>query len=185
MIGHSTPRTVAVQGVGSTPLITALQGLMDGSEAVETTLQSISDPHGILELLLIEHPSFTSPVRVVNDTRDWRISGNVWVGLPFTLKLPSQVQKENPRASLVVDNVGRELTALLEDLPVGSALTATIRVATRATPTAVAFEFVGQLTNISINQTAMTCSFGNDDTMRQSAVRLRFDPTTAPALFAG
>ncbi len=155
------------------------------SATTTTALQSISDNQGILELLLIDHASFANPLHVVNDTRDWTIGSDTYVGLPFRLKMPTQAQKENPRATLQLDNVGRALTGLLEGLPVGASLTATIRVVSRATPTVVDFEFIGQLTSINVTPTVVSCSFGLDDAMRQSAVRLRFDPATAPALFAG
>ena len=155
------------------------------SQATTTALQSVSDSQGVLELLLIEHSSFTSPIRIVNDTRDWVIGGNTFVGLPFILKLPSQVKNENPRATLQIDNVGRELTAAIEALPAASSLTATVRLACRATPDVVDFEFIGQLTAISVNQASVSCSFGLDDVMRQPSVRLRFDPFNSPALFAG
>lgn len=150
-----------------------------------SALQSTSDNQGILELLLIDHSSFSAPVRIVNDTRDWVIGSDTYIGLPFLLKLPNQAQKENPRATLQVDNVGRSLTKLLEGLPVGASLTATVRIVSRATPTVVDFEFIGQLTAITVTPTIMSCTFGLDDSMRRSAVLVRFDPTNAPALFVG
>jgi hypothetical protein len=158
---------------------------MTVSQTTIASLQSTSDGYGILELLLIDHASFSSPVRVVNDTRDWVIGVDTFVGLPFSLKLPSQVQKEQPRATLQIDNIGRELTALVEALPVGASLTATIRVVSRATPTVTDYEFISQLSGINITPTVMSCVLGPDETMRQSAVRIRFDPVNAPALFAG
>lgn len=158
---------------------------MTVSQTTAASLQSTSDGHGILEMLLIDHVSFSSPVRVVNDTRDWVIGSDTFIGLPFRLKLPSQVQKEQPRATLQIDNVGREITALIEALPVGASLTATIRVASRATPSVTDYEFISQLSGINITPTVMSCVLGPDETMRQSAVRIRFDPVNAPALFAG
>lgn len=158
---------------------------MTVSTSTTASLQSVSNNHGILELLLIDHPSFASPVRIVNDTRDWTIGADTYIALPFTLKLPSQVQNENPRASIQIDNVGREISGLLEGLPTTDFLTATLRVVSRATPSVVDFEFIADLSAISVTPVALSASFGLDDTMRRSAVRLRFDPTTAPALFAG
>ena len=148
-------------------------------------LQQITDNHGFLELLLIDHASFSSPVRIVNDTRDWMIGGVVFVGLPFAVKLPTQAQQETPRAQLRIDNVGRALTAAIEGLPVGASMLATLRMVSRATPTVTDYEFVAQLSGISITPTLVTASMGPDDTMRQSAVRVRFDPANAPGLFAG
>lgn len=155
------------------------------SQSTVKQVQSISDSSGLLELLLIDHASFSSPVRVVNDTRDWVIGSDTFVGLPFSLKLPKQAQKEQPRATLQIDNVGRELTSLIEALPVGASLTTTVRVVSRATPTVTDYEFISQLSGISITPTVMSCVLGPDETMRQSAVRIRFDPVNAPALFAG
>lgn len=148
-------------------------------------LQATSDGHGFLELLLIEHSSWSSPVRVVNDTRDWVIGGNTYVGLPFRVRLPNQAQGENPRAQLQIDNVGRELTAAIEALPVGSTLLATLRVVSRATPDVSDFEFIALLGGISVTTTTVSCTMGPDDTLRQSAVRVRFDPANTPGLFAG
>ena len=158
---------------------------MTVSNASRARLQASSDPHGFLELLLIEHASWTDPVRVVNDTRDWVIGGQTWIALPFRVRLPNQVQGESPRAQLQIDNVGRELTAAIEALPVGSTLLATLRIVSRATPSVVDCEFISLLGGISITPTAVTCTMGPDDTLRQSAVRVRFDPANAPGLFAG
>ncbi len=148
-------------------------------------LQQITDNHGFLELMVIEHASFASPVRIVNDTRDWVIAGNTYVALPFGIKLPTQAQQENPRAQIRIDNVGRELTAAIEGLPVGASLIATLQVVSRATPAVVDYEFIAQLSGINITPTLVTANMGPDDTMRQTAVRIRFDPVNAPALFAG
>lgn len=148
-------------------------------------LQQVTDNHGFLELMVIDHASFASPVRIVNDTRDWVIGGHTYVALPFGVKLPTQAQQENPRAQIRIDNVGRELTAAIEGLPVGASLLATLQLVSRATPTVVDYEFIAQLSGINITPTLVTANMGPDDTMRQTAVRIRFDPVNAPALFQG
>lgn len=155
------------------------------SQATTTALQSITDNHGILELLLIDHASFASPVRLVNDTRDWTIGADTYIGLPFRLKLPKQTSKENPRAQIQIDNIGREITSLLEGLPVGSSMLATIRIVGRSTPTVVDYEFVSPMSSISVTATVITATIGPDDSMRGAAVRVRYDPTNAPGLFSG
>lgn len=155
------------------------------SQTTRASLQSTSDNQGVLEMLVVDHSSFATPLRMVNDTRDWVIDGVTFIALPFSLKLPSSVQKESPRAQLQLDNVGREMTAMFEALPVGAALVATIRLASRATPSVIDYEFVAQLSGISVTPTMVTCTISDDDTMRQSAVKVRYDPRTAPGLFAG
>lgn len=153
--------------------------------ASRTQLQSTSDAAGYLETLLLEHASWLEPVRLANDTRSWTIAGQAFTALPVKIKLPNSAQGETPRARLQIDNVGLELTAALEALPVGSTIMATLQLRSRARPTEVSYQFISPLASISVTPTAITADMGDDETMRQSAVRVRFDPETAPGLFAG
>lgn len=155
------------------------------STTTTAAVQSVADGHGLLELLILSHPSRVEPLRLVNDTRNWIIGASTYVGLEFSLKLPDEENKETPRAQLVINNVGRDVTAALESLPAGEELTATIRLVSRATPTVVDYEFIAPMTGVNVTPTQVTASIGPEDIMRRPAVRLRFDPLTAPGLFAG
>ncbi|MFN6994405.1 MAG: DUF1833 family protein [Aquincola tertiaricarbonis] len=152
--------------------------------ATREQLQRVNDPDGLLVLLMLEHPSMET-ARVVNDTRDWVIDGTSWIGLPFRFKLPNSVQGEAPRAQLEIDNVGRALIQDLERLPPGGALQATVYVVSRASPTVVDYMFTAPLSGVSATVATVTGVVGNDDALRAPAVKMRFDPTTAPGLFAG
>ena len=147
-------------------------------------LQNPADPHGLLELLTIEHVSFTAPVRLVNDTRDWTCSGNVFTALPFSLKWPNQISNETPRAQLQITNVGRDLTAILEALPVGDELLATLQTVSRAAPDVVIYEFVSPLTGVQATPQTVSAQVGSDAALRLPCVALRADPSTLPGLFA-
>lgn len=155
------------------------------SPASVAQLQATTDVHGFLELLIIEHDSWPEPVRIVNDTRAWTIGGHQYVGLQFRVKKPTAAQGETPRAQLQIDNVGRDLGTALESLPPGSTLLATLREVSRATPTVTDSQFIALLGGFNATTEAVTCTMGPDDTLRQSAVRVRFDPATAPGLFPG
>lgn len=148
-------------------------------------VQTIDDGSGFLMLLVLEHASFASTIYVVNDVAPITIAGVEYTAFPFRIKLPSDVQKESPRAQLVIDNVGRELSALLERLPFGGSITSTIKIVSRATPSITEYEFVSQLSNLFLTTSSLVCSMGPDDTMRQTSVKLRFDPTTTAGLFQG
>lgn len=154
------------------------------SATTRRQLHRFTDVQGVLVLLMLTHTSFGT-VRIVNDTRDWLISGNTWTGLPFRFTLPQATAGESPRARLEIDNVGRELTGELEALPPGASLQATIRLVSRATPTVVDFEFAAQLTSVSVTTNVVQAVVGNDDALRAPCVKLRYDPTIAPALFEG
>ena len=76
--------------------------------ATRAQLQRVDDAAGMLLMLKLEHPAMAT-ARVVNDTRDWVISGTTWVGLPFRFTLPNDGEQA-PRARLEIDNVGLALT---------------------------------------------------------------------------
>lgn len=146
-------------------------------------LQKVDDNQGILMLLEVTHPSFSQAMRIVSDTRDLTALGFTWTALPFAVKLPDDKTKSVPRASLQMDNVGRQFTAELEALPPGAALKATIRMVHRTTPNYVDYEFTAPLTGVKVMGPTVTANMGRDDMMRLSAVLLRFDPATSPSIF--
>ena len=158
---------------------------MSLSTSTRAALQRVSDPAGVLMLLKIDHPSLSAPVRIVNDTRSITTLGDTYVALPFEVSLPNDKTREQPRAKLVMDNVGREITGELERLPPGAALKASILMIHRSTPSVIDYQFTAPLSNVRVDQATVTASMGPDEIMRRPAVAIRFDPRTAPALFAG
>lgn len=156
---------------------------MTVSTTTARQLQKVTDNGGVLMLLEINDASFSAPMRIVNDTRPMTTLGHEWLGLPFTVTLPNDKAKEVPRAKLQMDNVGREMTAELEALPPGASLKATITMVHRSTPGVIDFQFAAPLSGVRVDATTVSATMGRDDIMRMSAVLLRFDPATAPALF--
>lgn len=157
---------------------------MGVSNTTREQLQRVTDPAGLLLLLVLEHPSIETAY-VVNDTRDWVIGGTTYVGLPFRFKLPDATSGEAPRAQIEIDNIGRGLTDELEKLPPYGALLASFKIVSRATPTVVDFAFKAPMSAVSVTMGTLTASVGNDDALRAPAVKVRYDPTNSPGLFAG
>lgn len=156
---------------------------MTVSTTTARQLQKVTDNGGVLMLLEISRPSAPAPLRLVNDTRNLTTLGYEWIALPFSITLPNDKAKEVPRARLQMDNVGREITADLEGLLPGEALKATITMVHRSTPAVIDFQFAAPLSGVRVDATTVSATMGRDDIMRMSAVLLRFDPATAPALF--
>ena len=154
------------------------------SPSMRAQLQRVTDPAGVLVLLTLSHPSIET-VYVVNDTRSWTIAGTVYVALPFRFKLPNSTAGEAPRAQIELDNVGRDLTDELEKLPAGGALLATFRLVSRNAPTVVEYEFQAPLSGVVATTQVVTATVGNDDAYRAPAVKMRYDPSNSPGLFAG
>lgn len=146
-------------------------------------LRRVIDSDGFLLLLRLEHPAIDTAY-VANDTRDWNISGTTWVGLPMRVKLPND-SSQAPRAQIEVDNVSRALAVAMESLPTTGVLQATFQLVSRTTPSVVEYQFSAPLSGVRLTMATLSATLGLDDVMRQAAVRLRYDPTTAPALFEG
>jgi len=154
------------------------------STSTRAQLQRVTDPHGALILLLLQHPSIDT-IRLVNDTRDWVIGADTWIGLPFRFKWPQEARAEAPRAQLEVDNVGADLGRELEKLPPGAALQATLQMVSRATPTVVEYEFTAPMSSVGVTTRAVAATVGNDDAFRSPAVKVRYDPLLTPGIFPG
>lgn len=147
-------------------------------------LQRTDDNDGALMLLIIEE-GLSDVVRIVNDTRNWISNGQTFVGIPMRVQMPQDVQGEVSRAQLVIANPGRELIGELEAMPPGQALEITLQLVSRANPNLVEWEYVAGATAATADELNVSLSLGNDDLFRGPAVRLRYDPETAPGIFAG
>jgi len=70
-------------------------------------------------LLTITHPSLVEPIRLVNDavsedgTTNIVKGGETFVAFPFDIILPSDLDKQPPRARLTVSNVSQEIVSIV------------------------------------------------------------------------
>jgi hypothetical protein len=153
------------------------------SATFDASLQRVNDPDGVLELLEINHASWSAPALLVNDTRNWVSNGVTYVGFPFKFTYPQDKAKEAPRSQIEIDNVGRDLVGELEALPAGAVLMATIKLVSRAAPDTVEWSWIVPMTNVSVNAAVITASLGVDFLMRQQSVLLIHDPIISPGIF--
>jgi Domain of unknown function (DUF1833) len=153
------------------------------STTAATALHRVSDGQGILTLLTITGGGIAEPVRLVNDTRDLVSNGETFLAVPFEVVMPKEGTKETPRASLRIDNVGREIGQELEALQPGAELIGKIQVVYRLTPDVIEYEFTAPLSGLRANVFSISASMGPTDLMRRPVVNTRFDPFTAPGLF--
>lgn len=146
--------------------------------------QRVSDPSGVLLFLEITAPSFSGPLRAVNDTQNWTSQGVEYIGVPFGFKLPDDVAGQPARAVLEIGNVGTGMTDELERLLPNETVLARIMVSDRADPNVIERTFYLPMTNVSVTPTAVTAQCGVDFLTRQQSVRLRFTPFLTPGAFA-
>ena len=145
--------------------------------------QRISDSNGQLTLLVLSHPSWPEPGRLVADTRNWTIAGDLYAGVGFVSTLPKDAANTAPSVALSMINVGRELIGQLEALPAGATVTSTLSIVNRATPTVVDWQFISDLTGISANVRTIDATLSNNQTDSRSCCVLRHDPSNSPGLF--
>lgn len=147
-------------------------------------LHAVDDPDGFLVLVLMDHPSFSGGIRLVEDTRDWLIGGVNFTGLPMRLQMPSDIAGEATRAQLSIDNVGRDVLAELEHLPPGSSMEVELRIVSRKAPTRIEWSYIAGGSRAATDVDFVTLSLSDDELLRRNAVSLRYDPQTTPGIFA-
>jgi len=145
--------------------------------------QRVTDTAGTLLFLEVSAPSFAETLRIVNDTQDWTSNGVLYTGVPFGFKLPDDVSGQAPRAVLTLDNIGRGITDDLESLQPYDVVQAKLMISDRADPNVIERTYILPITQVSVNTRTATASCGYDALMRQQAVRLRYNPFTAPGAF--
>ncbi len=134
-------------------------------------------------LLEIDHPDLTTPVRVVNDREKIVFETNTYIALSFGIALPSDLQKGLPRASLIIDNVGKELVAWLESSNGGAGTSVRIIQVLRTDPSVAEIDMTMTLSNISVTASSIRGTLGFEDLLNIPAVTLSYTPELAGGLF--
>jgi len=145
--------------------------------------QRVDDASGVLQFLELSHPSFSAPVLIVSDTRDWISGGKTYTGFPFRFALPSDSEDEVPQAKIEIDNTGRDLMGELEGLPPGAVLSAVVKLADRSAPDVIEWSWSVPVVSISATPALISGSLSVDYLLRRRAVRLVHDPNTSPGIF--
>lgn len=66
-------------------------------------------------LLILTHPSLSTPIRVANDIVDYYYDGNQYIGFPFEFDILTD-NATIPRGTLVIQNVDRRIGQAIMDL---------------------------------------------------------------------
>lgn len=137
----------------------------------------------LLAAIEITHPDLEVPARFVNDTTDITIDGNTFFACRFDLTLPDDQDEQVPQARLEVDNIGRELTQWLEQSQGGKGAKCRMLMVLRSNPDNLEFDMTLDLTGLEITNFRVSGDLGFKNTLMQSAVAVRYDPSTSPGIF--
>ncbi len=134
-------------------------------------------------LLEISNPALAQPIRVVNDSDDLVHLGNTFVAYGFDCELPDDTQGKLPRARLVIDNAGEDLTQWLEASRGGCGTSVHFMQVLRSAPDTIEWEITLDLTNVEVDWVTVAGELGFEDLMNRPAVAVSYRPSTAPGLF--
>lgn len=132
----------------------------------------------------ITHPAVTAPIRVINDTKDRTIAGNNFVAARFRARLADDADGQAPRAELVIDNVGEELTQWVESSDGGNgAVVKLMQVVDSHWDGVVEWSVELDVVGMRVTTQSVTARLGFDPMLHRPAVQIRHDPDHSPGLF--
>lgn len=132
----------------------------------------------------ITHPDVTAPIRVVNDTKNHTIASNNFVAARFRARLADDADGQAPRAELVIDNVGEELTEWVESSDGGNgAVVKLMQVVDNRWGSVVEWSVELDVVGMRVTTQSVTARLGFDPMLHRPAVQIRHDPAHSPGLF--
>jgi|TARA_R110000851_G_scaffold91621_1_gene199972 hypothetical protein len=146
----------------------------------EIYYQDSGDP--FLTLLTINHESFTTPMRLVNNIDDVTSGGEVFTGFPFTLALPVDDGESQRTVTITFDNVSLELMTSLRSIT--TPLTFGIQMILASMPNEIQVSlFDLKLDTISYNAQTVRANLTLDSFLNSSMNSETYGPTNFPGLF--
>jgi hypothetical protein len=134
-------------------------------------------------LLEINHPDLVDPVRVVNWSDDIMHLGNVFTAVGFEITPPGDFSQGLPRASLAIDNIGRELMDWLELSKGGRGATVRMIQVLPSDPDTIEWDLTMNLENVGTDFQRVSGELAWRDLLNLPGVALSFTPDIAPGLY--
>lgn len=158
---------------------------MTGKAYTATFKESVNSTSGEAPVYLLEitHAQLITPIRVVNDTQDLVSDGDTYTAYPFRISLPTDLAGELPRATLTLDNTGRELTAWLDASAGGKGAQVRVMQVMRDTPDVLEYDITLDLLEVSQTMVEISAALGFDDTLNLPGLPISYRPDVAPGLF--
>lgn len=154
------------------------------SASFKQKLNAVEQDSRHLVLAEINHSGLTSPVRIVNDTEDVVHLTNTYTALSFGITLPSQEEGGSLKASIEIDNIGRELMQWLEVSDGAKGATVTLSIILRENPDVAEIgPFTLDMTNVKVSPYTVRANLGYDDLLNRPLCQVQYRPANKPGLF--
>jgi len=155
---------------------------LSGNLVRNITAVSGVEEHPIV-LFEINHTDLASTVMICNSNCDVISNGNRYIAIPIDFKLPNDDQDAYPAASIIIANIGRELTRWIELSRGAYGASVTYKIIERSNPDYVEFESSAEVIGITMNNKTVTLNISYDYILGKRAVPKRYDKQEAPGLF--
>ena len=159
------------------------------TERWERMVRAVSPKDVVLTALDVTHPSISSTIRIINDTQQHVIGGEIYYPLRFEPVLADSTDGKAPSARIRLDNVGRQLTQWIE--AAGGGFGAQVRVfQITAAPGVVPeddphieWSITMEADSIDYDAESVSVRLGFAGLLDQPAVQIRHDPVVSPGAF--
>lgn len=156
------------------------------SRVISTTARSAlygSETDEVFVILLtLDHADLAEPVRVCSDAVDVESRGETYVAYPFSLSLPDDEDNKSPRARLVIDNIDRQIVAVLRGLETAPSLTMEIVRAADPDTVEAAFEDF-KLARVTYDSHVIEAELTIEDFTAEPYPAASFSPSLFPGIF--
>lgn len=149
---------------------------------VETSRVDGTEP--ILELVELAVPFYPGDnrVRLVNDTDDIVVNGTRYVSAAFHLRLPDDIDRQNPTGDLRLAIASREVVKLVENTNGAQGATIRLLLTRRSAPT-IEYDISMEFSQITIAPGVVSGSIGFTNLNARASLNQRYDSDTAKGLF--
>lgn len=134
-------------------------------------------------LIEISNPLLSNPIRLVRDNKDVVSNGKTYTACMFDVSLPSEQEKQMPKATLAIDNVSRTLTRFFEQLQGGPDTSVRFIQILRSDPDVFEYDITLDLVNVSITPFRVTGTLSFDNLANKQSVTRIYNKVTSPGLF--
>lgn len=152
-------------------------------QALQNMLSQTS-AEAFLATMTIEHPSFATPLRFIQDVVDLtRSDGTTYIAYPFKLQLPDDRDDQIPTVTLTIGNVDRRIIPAIRGITPPPPIV-TVGVIMRSDPdneVIVPLQFT--MTSVDYNATQITATLTYEFRLSAKFPRDAINPATCPGVF--
>lgn len=135
-------------------------------------------------LITVEHPALPAPLRLCDQPVNVISRGMEFVAFPFRIVLPTDLEDQPPTATLVLDNISREMTAWLR--PLTTPALCLIEIVLASSPDVVEAQWPEM--RFAQNRwppggATIEIELGLDDISTEPLAQNSFNPSTTPGIY--